>query len=107
MAFRFRIRVPSSYTDEAQVMLSEHPRTSVVQSIANWLQDGSDLLVIVSSDPKILTGLMRWWQGTRDQVRARPPLALVQTDDSVIQFDDHSIEEMIEFATLEPIPGFI
>jgi hypothetical protein len=65
---------------------------------------GSDLLVVVSSEPRILQGLHRWWMDRRYELRANPPLSIVQLDDTLITFNDHSADELEAAGRQEAIP---
>jgi hypothetical protein len=94
LTYRIRLLVPTSYTDEARTMIEEHPRASVVERSVCTFQPGSDLLVIVSSEPRILHGLHRWWMDRRNERRAIPPMSIVQPDDTIVNFNDHSPDEL-------------
>lgn len=97
MPFRIRLLVPSSYTDEARIMIEDHPRASVVGAVDSGFQPGADMLVVISSEPRILHGLHRWWMDRRIERRANPPMALVQPDDTTATFNDYSADELEEF----------
>jgi hypothetical protein len=97
VTYRIRLLVPASYTDEARVMIEEHPRATVVERQEASFQPGADLLVVFSSETRILHGLHRWWMDHRGERRANPPLAIVQPDDSMANFNDYSADELEEF----------
>lgn len=104
MAYRIRLLVPTSYTDEARTMIEEHPRASVIERSVCSFQPGSDLLIVISSEPRILHGLHRWWLDRRHERRANPPMSIVQPDDSTINFNDHSADELEAFGRREELP---
>jgi hypothetical protein len=104
MAYRIRLLVPASYTDEARTMIEEHPRASVVERSICPLYPGADLLVVISSEPRILHGLHRWWMDRRNELRANPPMSIVQPDDSFINFNDHSADQLEEYGRREELP---
>jgi hypothetical protein len=104
MAYRIRLLVPSSYTDEARTMIEEHPRASVVERTISLSQPGCDVLIVISSEPRILHGLHRWWMDRRSERRANPPMAIIQSDDSIVTFNDHSPAELEELGRREELP---
>lgn len=104
MAYRIRLFVPTSYTDEARTMIEEHPRASVLQTSESDLQPGADLLEIVISELRILHGLHRWWSDHRNELRANPPMSLLQPDDSIVSFNDHSAEDLEAIGRREALP---
>jgi hypothetical protein len=104
VTYRIRLLVPACYTDEARVMIDEHPRATVVECHNGGFQPGSDLLVIFSSEPRILHGLHRWWQDRRFELRADPPLAIVNSDDSTATFNDYSAAQLEELGRTEALP---
>ncbi len=104
MAYRIRLLVPASYTDEARTMIEEHPRAAVVERSVCSFQPGADVLVIISSEPRIIHGLHRWWMDRRNERRADPPMSIVQLDDSIINFNDHTADELEAFGRNEELP---
>jgi hypothetical protein len=104
MAYRIRLLVPASYTDEARTMIEEHPRASVVERTVSPTQPGCDVLIVISSEPRILHGLHRWWMDRRHERRANPPMAIIQPDESIVTFNDHSPDELEAFGRREEMP---
>jgi hypothetical protein len=96
VTYRIRLLVPSTYTDEARIMIEEHPRAVVVEIHDCPNEPAADVLVVVSSEPRILRGLHRWWMDRRVERRAQPPMALVRPDDTLLTFNDHSPETLEE-----------
>lgn len=104
MTYRIRLLVPSSYTDEARTMIEEHPRASVVKRSVCTFQPGCDELELIVSEPRILHGLHRWWMDRRNERRANPPMSIIQSDDSIITFNEHSPDELEMLGKREELP---
>lgn len=104
VTYRIRLLVPACYTDEARIMIEEHPRATVVERHDGSLQPGADMLVVISSEPRILHGLHRWWLNRRIERRANPPMAIVQADNTTVTFNDHSADELEKLCREEALP---
>ena len=104
MAYRIRLLVPTSYTEEARTMIDEHPRATVQGPLESGAQPGSDLLEIVTSELRILHGLHRWWADRRNELRATPPMSLVQTDGVIVSFNDHTAEDLEAIGRRDALP---
>ena len=104
MTYRIRLFVSASYTDETRTMIEEHPRAAVLQTSESDLQPGAHLLEIVVSELRILHGLHRWWADRRHELRANPPMSLLQPDDSIVSFNDHSAEDLEAIGRREALP---
>ena len=104
MAYRIRLLVPTSYTEEARTMIDEHPRAAILESTESSSQPGSDMLEIVISELRILHGLHRWWSDRRNELRANPPMSMVQPDGVIISFNDHSAEALETIGRREFLP---
>lgn len=103
MSYRIRLLVPASYTDEARVMIDDHPRAAVVDRLDSEFEPGADMLVVISSEPRILHGLHRWWMDRRIERRANPPLAILQPDDTTATFNDYSADELEELGRRDQV----
>ncbi|TVR71740.1 MAG: hypothetical protein EA415_10985 [Sphaerobacteraceae bacterium] len=85
-------------------MIEEHPRAIVIARDASPDHHGADILTIVSSEPRILHGLHRWWMDRQHERRAIPPMSIVQLDDTLLSFSELSADELEMFGRQEELP---